>query len=124
MGMAREAVSSAVVAAAEALAPQIRAARDEIERERRLPEDLARAMSQAGLFRLYLPRTYGGEEVAPATFVAVIEELAKADASTAWCVAQGSGCSLAAAYLAPEVARVDERADVLRRSEALAVVER
>ena len=34
-----------------------------------------------------------------------IEELAKADGSTAWCVVQASGCSVAAAYLAPEVAR-------------------
>ena len=34
-----------------------------------------------------------------------IEEIAKADGSTAWCVVQASGCSVAAAYLAPEVAR-------------------
>ncbi len=33
-----------------------------------------------------------------------VEELAKADASTAWCVAQSAGCSMAAAYLAPEIA--------------------
>ena len=45
------------------------------------------------------------EEVEPATFVAVVEELAMADASTAWGVAQASGCSLAAAYVEPAVAR-------------------
>ncbi|MBM3561465.1 MAG: acyl-CoA dehydrogenase, partial [Alphaproteobacteria bacterium] len=31
--------------------------------------------------------------------------VAAADASVAWCLAQASGCSMAAAYLAPEVAR-------------------
>ena len=30
-----------------------------------------------------------------------IEELAKADGSTAWCVTQASGCSMSAAYVAP-----------------------
>ena len=34
-----------------------------------------------------------------------IEELAKADGSTAWCVVQACGCSMAAAYVAPKVAR-------------------
>ena len=46
-----------------------------------------------------------GWEVEPATFMQAIEELAKADGSTAWCVAQASGCSMAAAYVDPEVAR-------------------
>jgi alkylation response protein AidB-like acyl-CoA dehydrogenase len=52
-----------------------------------------------------LPRRYEGGEVEPATFVAAVEEIAKADASTAWCVGQGSGCSMAAAYLDPGVVR-------------------
>ena len=34
-----------------------------------------------------------------------IEELAKVDGSTAWCVAQASGCSVTAAYVEPAVAR-------------------
>jgi indole-3-acetate monooxygenase len=75
-----------------------------IEQGRQVTAEVQAALHDAGLFRLYLPRTCGGEEVEPATFVAVVEELAKADASTAWCVAQASGCSLAAAYLQPDVA--------------------
>ena len=63
------------------------------------------ALYDARLFKMLLPRSCGGEEVEPATFVAAVEEIAKADASTAWCVAQASGCSLAAAYLEPAVAR-------------------
>jgi alkylation response protein AidB-like acyl-CoA dehydrogenase len=87
------------------LRPLIEGAAGAIEQQRQVTAEVQAALHEAHLFRLYLPRTYGGEELAPASFVAVIEELAKADASTAWCVAQGSGCSLAAAYLAPEVAR-------------------
>jgi alkylation response protein AidB-like acyl-CoA dehydrogenase len=90
---------------ARALRPLIERAAPEIERNRALPQDVFAALHDVNIFRLLLPRRYGGEEVVPATFVATIEEIAKADASTAWCVAQGSGCSLAAAYLEPDVAR-------------------
>lgn len=90
---------------ARALGPLIERAAPEIEQNRALSQDVFAALHDTNIFRLLLPRRYGGEEVTPATFVATIEEIAKADASTAWCVAQGSGCSLAAAYLEPDVAR-------------------
>jgi alkylation response protein AidB-like acyl-CoA dehydrogenase len=54
---------------------------------------------------MVLPRSVGGLEVDPMTLMQTIEELAKADGSTAWCLSQASGCSVAAAYLAPDVAR-------------------
>src|SRR5262249_27945146 len=56
------------------------------------------------LFRMLLPRSCGGEEVEPATFFLVMEQIAMADASVAWCMSQGSGVSMAAAYLDPKVA--------------------
>jgi len=90
---------------ARALRPLIERAAPEIEQNRSLSSDIFAALHDANLFRLLLPRRFGGEELEPATFVATIEEIANADASTAWCVAQASGCSLAAAYLEPEVAR-------------------
>jgi alkylation response protein AidB-like acyl-CoA dehydrogenase len=43
--------------------------------------------------------------VDPLTFVQVIEEIARHDASAAWCLCQASGCSMTAAYLSPETAR-------------------
>ena len=89
---------------AQQLRPMIEAAAPSIEQDRQLPQQLRAALHDAGLFRLLLPRSFAGEEVEPATFVATIEEIAKGDASTAWCVAQGSGCSMAAAYLESEVA--------------------
>src|SRR5690348_7088525 len=87
------------------VAPLVAQAAARVEAERQIPQDVLAALHEARLFRLLIPRTYGGEEVAPAEFVAAVEEIAKADASTAWCIAQGSGCSMAAAYLEPSVAR-------------------
>src|SRR5947207_1289830 len=85
----------------QALAPQIEACADQIERERRLPSALLAALIDAGLFRLLLPRSLDGAEVDPVTFVRVIEAVSSADASTAWCLCQTAGCSMVAAYLRP-----------------------
>jgi alkylation response protein AidB-like acyl-CoA dehydrogenase len=92
------------VARARRLGPQIEACADQIEQERRLAPPVLDALFAAGMFRLLLPRSLDGSEVDPATFAAVIEEIAKADASTAWCMCQASGCSMSAAYLPPDVA--------------------
>lgn len=59
---------------------------DSIEAELRLPEDLARDLARVGLFRTFLPAAYGGLDLAPAEGLEVFEELARADASVAWCV--------------------------------------
>ena len=93
------------LARARTLAPLLEAASPRIEAARRFPPDVLRALLDAGMFRLLLPKTYGGAELDLPTFVRVVEILAAADASTAWCVAQGGGCAMAAAYLAPPVAR-------------------
>jgi alkylation response protein AidB-like acyl-CoA dehydrogenase len=85
-------------------APELAAAADEIECRRELPEPVIAALAERGFFRLLLPRSLGGAELLPASFVPVIEEIAKADASTAWCLNQASGCSMTAAYLEPAAA--------------------
>ena len=95
----------AYVERARALGPEIEASAAAIESERRLPAALLDRLHAAGLFRMLLPRSLNGGEVDPATFAAVIEEVAKADASTAWCLCQASGCSMSAAYLAPAAAQ-------------------
>ena len=87
------------------LGPQLAAAAEEIERRRELPEAILDALVDRGLFRLLLPRTLGGGELPPAAYVAVIEEVAKHDASVAWCLGQACGCTMTSAYLDPEVAR-------------------
>ncbi len=67
------------LATVEALAPQIRASAKEFERQRRLPQTLVLAMAKAGLFRLWIPRSLGGEEVDPLTLVQVVEAVARID---------------------------------------------
>ncbi|WP_424813071.1 acyl-CoA dehydrogenase family protein [Roseococcus sp. YIM B11640] len=90
---------------ARTVAPAIEAASHRIEAARELPPDLLDALHDARLFRTLLPRSLGGDEATPETYVRVMEVIARADASTAWCIGQASGCSMAAAYVAPEVAR-------------------
>lgn len=93
------------LAAARRLAPMIAAAGDAIERERRLTPEVVEALHEAGLYRLLLPRDLGGAELDLMTFSLVIEELAKADGSTAWCVCQANGCAQSAGFLEPDGAR-------------------
>jgi alkylation response protein AidB-like acyl-CoA dehydrogenase len=52
-----------------------------------------------------LPRQLNGYGIGIGTFVKIMEALAAADASTAWCVGQASGCSMAAGYVEPAIAR-------------------
>jgi indole-3-acetate monooxygenase len=87
------------------LAPTLATASDEIEELRELPERIVEALIEGGFFRMLLPRSLGGAELDPLTYVQVLEEIAKADPSTAWCLGQNSGCSMSAPYLEPAVAR-------------------
>ena len=97
-------VTSDCVANARALAPMLAAAAARIEAARELPPDIVDALHQARLFRMLVPCSCGGDEVSPVAFMQAIEELAKADASTAWCVAQTSVCSTIASSLKPNIA--------------------
>ena len=97
-------VAADCVANARALAPSLAAAAARIEAGRELPPDVVDALHEARLLRMLVPRSYGGDEVSPVAFMAALEELAKADASTAWCVAQTSVCSTISAALAPDIA--------------------
>lgn len=84
---------------ARALRETIAAHISEMDRIGALPPGLIAALQEASFFRIFLPRSLEGAEADPITFVQTIEELAKADASTAWCVGQAAGCSFSAAYL-------------------------
>ena len=93
------------VVRAHAMVETLRASADRIEAGRALPADIVAALHEARLFRLLLPRSLGGDELHLKTLAQVIEVIAGADASTAWCLGQGAGCAMAAASLHPEVAR-------------------
>src|ERR1700749_3302252 len=90
---------------ARAFVPELAAAAPEIERQRELPERGVAAMVKGGFFRVLFPGWLGGSELLPAPYVRVVEEIAKGDASAAWCLNQGAGCSMTAAYLDPAAAK-------------------
>ena len=97
-------VAQACLTRARGLIPLLAEAAPRIEAARGLPEDVLDAIHGAGLFRLLLPRSVGGFELRPAEYIQCVEAVAMGDASVAWCMNQGSGCSMTSAYLAPEIA--------------------
>lgn len=97
--------SSDAVDRAQGIAETLRAAAERIEEARALPLDVVSALHDARLFRLLLPRSIGGDEVHLKVLAEVMETVARADASTAWCLGQAAGCAMSAAYLTPDVAR-------------------
>src|SRR5262245_24745497 len=102
--MVTVAAATKLMDSAKAFRPRILAERDRIEADRRLPEDLARELAGAGFFRIFLPSAYGGLDLDPMEGMEIFEELARADASVAWCVWNGN-LHWTTARLSSEVAR-------------------
>lgn len=93
-----------VVQRARRVGDVLTAAGQRIEDGGRLPDDVVDALHDARLFRLLLPRRIGGDELTLAKHAEVMEIIASYDASTAWCIGQGSGCAMAAAFLSHSAA--------------------
>src|SRR5258707_13851668 len=89
----------ALVERARTLQPLSARDADEIERTRRLTPAVVSALVENGLYRSLLPQSLGGAEAPLEIFMQMQEEIAKADASTAWCLGQCSVCAMTAAYL-------------------------
>jgi alkylation response protein AidB-like acyl-CoA dehydrogenase len=79
-------------AAARALRPIIEAGADEAEATALIPENVIRAIADAGLFGLLVPKEFGGMEVDPETYIDVIEELSYADGSVGWVMMATTFC--------------------------------
>ena len=94
-----------VIAAAAALGPLIREAREELDESRQLPSPIAQALTKAGLFQLNLPRALGGRETDPLTSFLAVEELSKIDGSVGWCTYILSSSSHFMGWMTPKAAR-------------------
>jgi alkylation response protein AidB-like acyl-CoA dehydrogenase len=81
---------ASVLEAVHALRPRLLAERDQLEANRRLSAAFAKDLAATGLFRLSLPKAYGGLDQTPMQSMEVFEELARIDASVAWCVWNGN----------------------------------
>ena len=77
----------------------------EIEAARRLPADLVTALKLAGVFRMPVPRSWGGPEMTPREQVDIIELLSAADPSVGWCVMIGSDAGYYSAFLDDAIGR-------------------
>lgn len=73
-----------VLARARAVAPVLEGCAAEADRLRRLPEAAARAMADAGLFRIAVAEEAGGDEAEPLTNVRAIEAVSAANGSAGW----------------------------------------
>ena len=83
----------------------VRAAANEIEANRELPKPVFQALADAGLYIMAVPRAVGGLEIDLPTYVQAIEEIAKADASTAWTISQGANYATYSARMQQHAAR-------------------
>jgi alkylation response protein AidB-like acyl-CoA dehydrogenase len=81
------------------LAPLVAESREAFDRERRITDDVFRALCEAGLFRLWLPQALGGPELSPLDFMRVVEAAAALDGSVGWLVGNGGGMSRVGGYL-------------------------
>jgi indole-3-acetate monooxygenase len=93
------------LARARELTAVIAEAADQAERQHRLPQALVDRLHESRLFRLFYPRSVGGEETEPGSYVLAVEELARADGSVGWCVSIANSTGLFAPYLSLDAAR-------------------
>ncbi|KLU23377.1 acyl-CoA dehydrogenase [Caballeronia mineralivorans PML1(12)] len=64
--------------------------RDEFDQLSHIPRDMIATMKRARIFRASTPRCFGGDALAPADFLRMLERIAVADGSAAWVAAFGS----------------------------------
>lgn len=92
------------LSAARELAKAVGKASAEIAERRRIPVDLSNKIADGGFFRLLLPKSLGGAEMAHPDFLKIVRVFAEADASVGWCVNQNNVFSTNAVRVPPETA--------------------
>jgi len=91
--------AKSLLRAIQELRPAITARASEIETSRRIPADIVEALKRAGVFRMFVPRSYGGLELDLPGGLEILVELAKIDSSVGWNAMTSSNGSLFAPFL-------------------------
>ena len=78
---------------------------DRIDDERMIPPEITDEMKDRGLFRLLIPRSLDGAEMDHPSFLRIVYEFAKVDASVGWCVNQNNVFATNSTRLPEEAAR-------------------
>ncbi|NVK47329.1 MAG: flavin-dependent monooxygenase [Rhodobacteraceae bacterium] len=80
---------------------EIRARRADFTALRHVPLDMVAKLQKIGAYRAFVPARFGGDELSPADFCRLIEDISAADASTGWVASFGVSATYLAA-LPPE----------------------
>jgi alkylation response protein AidB-like acyl-CoA dehydrogenase len=75
---------------------------DEIEAQRQIPPDMIEALRSIGIFRMFVPRQYGGFELDFPSALEAFSRLGKIDGSVGWTAMIGAGAALIAPALSKE----------------------
>ena len=74
----------------ESLIPDVAACAEQIDAQRRIPDQLVARLKAEKAFAALIPEQFGGLGMDFPAFVALMQKIAQADASTAWCVNQAA----------------------------------
>src|SRR5262245_23364460 len=75
---------------ARALGPLLQENSERAEKERRLPKAVFAALADAGLQRMFTPRSLGGLELDPVTAAHAVEEVSVFDSAAGWALQPGN----------------------------------
>ena len=92
--MSETLTQAAMIARAEALAPTVRAEAEAAEKRGYYSEALHAQFRDAGFYRIFVPKRYGGLEFDFPTYYRVMLTIATADPGIGWCLALGSSHAL------------------------------
>src|SRR5688572_15802748 len=98
---------AALIERATAMVPELIARQQETEDRTYYAEDTHRAFRDAGLYRVTVPRRYGGYEFDFDTFLRIVQVFTRACPSTGWMYCLGAAHSLVAGMLFGEEAQAD-----------------
>lgn len=79
--------SHELVERAEKLVPLLRENAAKADTERRIPDEVIDALIEAGVFRAWTPKRYGGFEIDPVSHFEMVTHLSRGCSSTGWTVA-------------------------------------
>jgi alkylation response protein AidB-like acyl-CoA dehydrogenase len=95
-------VTEELLSAVDGIRPILEGNRAQAEAERALPDAAYDAMLDAGLFRMVVPRAFGGLELHPVDTFRVIEAVAQIDSTAAWNLNQSSAVGTLLGWLPDE----------------------
>ncbi len=96
---------SDIYANARALSGYLREKSAEIDEARRLPPEVAARLRDAGMFRIAMPKIWGGPELSTIEQIEVIEEISRGNAAAGWCVMIGCDSGFFSAHLDDDAGR-------------------